>query len=110
MRKTTFLLGCALFLTMFSGCAKEEHNLFSTLYGVVSDHETGDPVSAATIVLSPGGKTTVSGNDGRYEFKDLDAVQYTIMVQKAGYQTNRKTITAIAGESVQADIPLIRTN
>jgi hypothetical protein len=52
----------------------------------------------------------VSGDDGRFEFKDLEAVQYTITVQKTGYQTNRKTVTAVAGESVKADIPLIKTN
>jgi hypothetical protein len=110
MKKTVFFLGCALLLVMYSGCSKEEHDLFSTVYGTVSDHETGDPISAATVVISPSGKTTVSGDDGRYEFQDLEAMQYTITVQKAGYQTNRKTVTAIAGESVKADIPLTKSN
>lgn len=109
MKTTVLLLACAVFAGIFSGCDKDELiRPFSTIYGIVSDYETGEPVEAASAVLSPGGKTTVSGADGRYEFKDLDAGQYTITVQKAGYQTNRKTVTAVALESVPADIPLTK--
>jgi hypothetical protein len=110
MKKIVLLLACTMLAGIFSGCDKDEPKLFSTLFGIVSDHETGAPIEAASIVLSPGGKTATSGTDGRYEFKDLDALQYTITVQTAGYQTNRKTVTAVPGESVQADIPLTKIN
>lgn len=46
----------------------------------------------------------MSGDDGTYEFTDLDIMQYTVMVQKEGYQTNRKQATAITGEKVRVDI------
>jgi hypothetical protein len=106
MKKITVILSAVL-LTMIS-CSKDDRDLFSTIHGIVSDHETGDPIGAASIVLSPGGKATMSGADGRYEFTDLEVTQYTITVQKAGYHTNRKTVTAIAGESVPADIPMTK--
>lgn len=97
-----------LLIAVCNSCSKDTPDLFSSIYGVVSDFETGDPIGAASIVLSPGGKTTVSGSDGRYEFKNVEAIQYTVTVQKAGYNTNRKTVSAIASESVQVDVPLTK--
>ena len=110
MKKITIILCCIFLLRMFSGCTKDEHNLFASLYGVISDHETGEPIANASVVLSPGGKTKITGTDGRYEFLDFDAAQYTITVQKTGYQTNRKTVTAVADEKAEANIPLTKSN
>ena len=107
MKRVTILLSIA-FMLLTTGCTKEERNLFATLHGVVSDHETGEPIANANIVLSPGGKTKTSGTDGRYEFNDLDPQQYTITVQKTGYQTNRKSVTAVIGEAAEANIPLTK--
>ena len=84
--------------------------MFATIYGVVTDHATGTPLENANVVLSPGGRTAITGTDGRFEFNELEPRQYTITVQRTGYQTNRVTITAIVGESVQANIPMTRSN
>ena len=73
----TVLLTATLLAMGLSSCSgNDEYNFYSTLYGTVSDSESGNPINAATIVLSPGGKTTVSGADGRYEFSDLDVSVY----------------------------------
>ncbi|MDR1155733.1 MAG: carboxypeptidase-like regulatory domain-containing protein [Bacteroidales bacterium] len=106
--KRIAVFSAILLIAICNSCSKDTPDLFSTIHGIVSDHETGAPIETASIVLSPGGKTSVSGVDGRYEFKDLEATQYTVTVQKAGYHTNRKTVTAVAGESVQVDIPLTK--
>lgn len=90
------------------GCAKEEHSIYATLYGAVTDSETVQPISGATVTLSPGGKTQTTGANGSYEFADLDAQQYTLTVQKTGYQTNRKTVTAVAAEKTEANITLTK--
>ena len=108
--KKIIIFTVLLLITVCSSCTKDEHDLFATLYGVVSDHETGEPIANASVVLSPGGKTKTTGTDGRYEFLDLDAAQYTITVQKTGYQTNRKTVTAVASEKTEANIPLTQSN
>jgi len=108
MKKITILLSFALLCGVFSGCSEDEYDMFATLYGVVSDHYTGDPLGSATVTLSPGGKTFVTGSDGRFEFNDLEPMQYTITVQKTGYQTNRKTVTAVVGEKTPANIPLTK--
>ncbi len=110
MKKIAILLSSVFLLGILGSCAKHEISLYSTLYGVVSDHETGDPIPNASVVLSPGGKTKTTGDDGLFEFLDLAPVQYTITVQKTGYQTNRKTITAVASEKTEANIPLTKNN
>ncbi|MDR1226865.1 MAG: carboxypeptidase-like regulatory domain-containing protein [Prevotellaceae bacterium] len=105
------MLGCTLLLIgAYSGCSKDEHSIYATLYGVVNDHETAEPISGASVVLSPGGKTKTTGSDGSYEFLDLDAAQYTITVQKSGYSTNRKTVTAVSAEKTEANIPLTKNS
>lgn len=108
MKRIVFAICAVALLFVVSSCSKTEYDVYSTLYGTISDSGTGEPVEAATVTLSPGGRTAVSGVDGRYEFEDLDIMQYTVMAQKEGYRTNRKTVTVISGESVRADIPLIK--
>lgn len=107
MKKLAFVF--CMILLLCSSCGNDDNtNFYATLYGIISDHNTGELIPNATVVLSPGGKTKTTGTDGRYEFNDLDAKQYTMTVQKTGYQTNRKTIMALEGESVEANIPLTK--
>jgi hypothetical protein len=110
MKRLVFTCIALLYVAAYSGCAKDEQSIYATLYGVVTDSETAEPISGASVVLSPGGKTKTTGSDGSYEFSDLDAAQYTITVQRTGYQTNRKTVTAVAAEKTEANIPLTKNN
>lgn len=87
-------------------CAENELDIFSTLHGVVTDDVTADCIAGATVTLSPGGKTQLTGSDGRYEFDNIDAKQYTVTVQKTGYSTNRKTVSVISGEDNEANVSL----
>lgn len=86
----------------------DDFEIYSTLYGVVTDYTTGELVEGATLTLSPSSYTQKSDAVGAYRFEKLDAQQYTITVQKTGYQPNRKTITAVSGEEMEINIPLTR--
>lgn len=108
MKKTILFSAVLLIMTCVSSCSKKEYDNFATIFGTVSDHIGGEPISNASVVLSPGGKTKTTGTDGRYEFNDLDPQQYTITVQKSGYSTNRKTVTAVIAEKTEANIPLTK--
>jgi hypothetical protein len=110
MKRLLFTLIALLYVAAYSGCAKDEQSIYATLYGVVTDNDTAEPIGGASVVLSPGGKTKTTGADGTFEFADLDAQQYTITVQKTGYQTNRKTVTAVAAEKTEANIPLTKND
>lgn len=93
-------------LTLFISCEKKEYASYGSLYGTVTDSKSGDLLPNVTVILSPGGITKITGNDGLFEYNDLDPQQYTITIQKDGYNTNRKTISVIVGEKVEANITM----
>ena len=103
------ILKLAVAVALLCGCVAcepTEYENYGTIYGIVSDVETAETLPNAAVVLSPGGTSQMTGNDGRFEFTELEVRQYTITVQKDGYSTNRKTVNAIVGESVEANIPM----
>ena len=92
-------------LTMV-GCEPVTYEVFATVSGTVVDATTMEPIEGVSVILSPSGKNIVTKADGRFEFAELDAVQYTITVQKSGYSTNRKLVNAIAGETTETTITM----
>ena len=108
--KKILIFSVVAILFSLTSCTKEEYDVFASVYGVVSDTKTGELIPNATVVLSPGGETKITGSDGQFLFNDVDPQQYTITVQKEGYQTNRKSVTDIIGEIVEINIPLTPQN
>lgn len=107
--KKSFLLIMAL-IALATSCEPVIYDTFCTISGTVIDLETGDPIQQATVTLSPTGYNTYTGDDGHFEFIDLDARQYTVTVQKTGYVTNRKTVTTVAGGVVDVSLTLQKNN
>lgn len=98
----TLLAVTAMLLTV--GCKDEV--VTGSIAGFVVDANTGEPVRTANITLSPGGVSSVSGSDGRYEYLDLEAGTYTVQVSKSGYITNTKTVVVPDGGVGSGDIML----
>ncbi|MCM1532189.1 MAG: carboxypeptidase-like regulatory domain-containing protein [Bacteroides sp.] len=96
----------ALLLTVSCKSTETEPDNFGAIYGTIADVDTEKPLPEAYVTLSPGGKTASSGEDGTFEFPDQEPQQYTITVQKSGYQTNRKSLTVEACERVEVNITL----
>lgn len=63
------------------------------LVGVVRDARSNEPVSGASVTLTPSGKSCTTGQDGRYEFIGIDPGTYHVQVTKANYQSDNKTAT-----------------
>ena len=105
-------LAFAMLLCLFTSCddGLVDYDVYCTISGTVLDLDTGNPIQSATVTLSPSGYNTYTGDDGRFEFIDLDARQYTVTVQKTGYVTNRKTVTTVAGGVVDINLTLQKTN
>ena len=102
-----------LFIALVSGlcsCTNPDYEIYSSVYGTVTDYDTGEPIFNVSAVLSPSNITKHTGADGVYRFDDLDAQQYTITFQKAGYQPNRKLVNAISGEELEVNIHLKKIN
>lgn len=94
-------------LLVLSNCAKDEVDTMGDIHGTVSD-ESGTPIQTASVTLTPTGKTTTTGSDGRYEFNDLDPQQYTVSVTKSDYSSDFKSVIVRAGETSKGDLVLKR--
>ncbi len=93
-------------IVLLSSCAKDEVNPFGNIYGVVVNSNTSEPIQGARVTLTPTGKSTVTGNDGSYEFVDLEAGSYKVTVQADGYSSTVKNVTVVAGERAIGDVSL----
>lgn len=63
-----------------------------TLSGLVTDAVTGAPVVGATVTLSPGSNTTLTGTSGGYAFTGLANGTYQISVTRAGYDAGSTSV------------------
>ncbi len=105
-KRTVWGFVCCLALTFLVACTEEPVETTGSIYGIVNDANDGEPVSMAHVSLNPGGKATNTGSDGRYEFLNMEPGQYTIQITKAGYTTNTKQITVVAGKEASGDMLL----
>jgi hypothetical protein len=85
-------------------CAKDAPVITGTIDGLISDSESGEPVRAAEVMITPGGKTTVTGADGYYQYADLDVGEYTVQVRKNGYITATRRITVQQAQTARCDV------
>lgn len=105
--KTSIILLCALI--GYCACNPITYEVFSSITGTVVDDTTMEPIEGVEVSLSPyHGNSKATKSDGSFEFTNLEAGQYTIVVQKPGYNSNKKTINAIAGEKVETIITISR--
>ena len=91
---------------MISCSSGDDFEIYCTIEGKITDYTTGKALENASVTLSPSGLTKQSDSDGRYIFSNIDYGQYTISVQKTGYQSNRKSVSTISGETINVDIQL----
>lgn len=105
--KTKSIILGVLFLffgCLLTTCTKEVK--YGSIQGIVTNSSTNEPIHGVNISLSPTGLSAVTGSDGRYEFKDLEAGQYTVQAVKEGYETNTKSINIVAGNVSVGDMTL----
>lgn len=103
-----FLLPLVLISSVFAlyGCKTYDYDYYGAISGTVLDYTDNFPIENATILMLPGSQTVQTGQDGNFTYEGLEAGQYTLSVQKNGYQAERKTIEVISGETVTTSIYL----
>ena len=85
--KRFFLYTCLLGIVMsFFSCEKEQEPELGSIYGVVTDLTTGEPVKNVGVELLPLNLKSITGSDGSYEFVELAKGKYQIHATKAGYK------------------------
>ena len=107
MKKIIYAL---LVLLPFMACTEDIMEDIKTgdIAGSVSDQTTGEPVATVNVVLNPGGKSTVTGSDGSFSYKDLEPGKYSLEINKEGYLNNSKEIIVAAGKVSDAHLLIER--
>lgn len=100
----TFAL--SLILLPFISCNPIEYDVFGTIEGKVLDIDDNKAIENVYVTLSPSNKNTMTDSDGKFTFSELDAKQYSVTVQKNGYETNVKTVNVIASETSSVTITM----
>lgn len=90
-----------------ASCSDPVADSSGSIYGIVTDSETGEPVRMVSVILSPGNIATVTGSDGHYEFVGLSAGQYKLQVSATGYLSNTRQVTAVAGTEISCDLVIV---
>lgn len=104
MHKPIFFYTIFLVLTLLcQGCKNETTG---TLYGVITDSRTGEPVKEANVELSSVGLQTLTGSDGWYQFSEVKSGEYKMVVSKNGYTSSEKSGILIEEGPVRCDLQL----
>ncbi len=92
----------------FIACDDEEEQLApGSIYGVVTDKATGEPIRSAGVELSPTGAKTVTGSEGQFEFTELKPDKYTLLITKTGYvDFSSNAIVVKPGLSTKSDVQI----
>jgi hypothetical protein len=105
MKKLALYLFAILLIGGLSTCKKPSAEVTGIIEGMIINSQTSEPIRGAIVTVgSASSKTT--GDDGKFRFEGLEAKEYTIQVQAESFESNSKTIVAIAGSVIVADIPL----
>jgi len=103
---TTALL--LTFSLVFVSCEDDRPEPPGGISGTVIDQATGNPLNAAHIRLQTGA-TATSGNDGFFQFSELEAGEYTLTVTRTGFSELRGyLVTVRPGQVTQRNVPLER--
>jgi len=99
-----------LVAAMFCACSSDitEEATTGSIAGSVSDRTTGEPVATVNVSINPGGSSTVTGSDGTFTFRNLDAGSYTLTITKEGYKQNSNTVSVRAGAPTSAHLLIER--
>lgn len=102
--KKTFYLFIIAAVALLNGC--EEAKQQGGIYGVITDKATEEPIRTAGVQLSTGMKT-ITGDEGQYEFTELEAGGYTLQISKTGYtEILNYKIVVEAGKTAKGDMQM----
>ena len=102
-----FLIRASMPLLFLCSCSSDYSlDIYGTISGKVTDVTSGEPINAAQVTLVPSSKTIQTTENGEFVFSGLEEGQYTVSVQKDGYQANRKNVTVVSGETTETIVTL----
>ena len=78
---------------LLMACAEPVVDTFGNISGTVKDANTLAPLAGVTVKLSPVGYSQVTGNNGVFQFDNLDVQEYTISFSFIFYSPYEETVS-----------------
>jgi iron complex outermembrane recepter protein len=78
----------------------------ATITGRVTLEATGDPVYGALVLVVGTGRSTTTGEDGRYEVRRVPPGRHEVLAQRQHLATGRQRVSATADQPGEADFAL----
>jgi len=102
----------SLFLTF--GCNNDKNNPVTsstkgTITGKITDQNSGNAISGASISTQPTTTTVTSDNSGNYTISDVEAGSYSLVVAMSGYVSNTSNVSVTADQKSIVNISLSPT-
>ena len=98
------LAACAAALLVLASAASAQTG--GTVSGLVTDRQTGEPLPAASVVLTELARGASADPDGRYVIEGVPPGEYTLTVSFLGFREAERSVEVRAGEDVVEDVAL----
>ena len=100
-----------LYVLLTAAAGRAQNGLSVTVYGRVTDHNSGAPVEFATVYNKTTKQGVQSDADGHYRLKLEAGRRYVIEVSRTGYKPGRIEVAPMnAGERKRIDFELVPQN
>lgn len=117
MMKKNFFILLILIIGITVSCTSDEKDRYGSIYGVVTDSETAEPLRSIGVELYRGYNTlllkTVTYDDGHFEFDNLEPdedVYYNLKIVADGYSESTYTVLVEPGRTARADMQATKLN
>lgn len=109
--RVIWLMGLAVVCSVFvQSCGEDNPSatpVTGTIKGVISDAETGTPISGASITTLPPTQSVVSTSSGEYTIPDVAPGAYVVSVNKSGYNSRNVNVSVNVGKVTTSDVQLV---
>lgn len=100
------LLSLVLPLLLMVSCSEPVVNTFGNIAGTVTDANTLAPLAGVSVKVSPLGYSQVTGNDGAFQFDNLEVQEYTLSFTRAGYEPHEEKVSVKPGVSSSIQVTM----
>lgn len=87
-------------MVLGASCKKKQET--GTLYGIITDKVSGEPVKGVNVELLSTDYKAQTGTDGWYKFTEVEMGEYELQVSKQSYSFVKKQVT-VQNNSVRGD-------
>ena len=108
MKNKIYLILLPLLSLMLTACPADPVDTTGSISGTIRDAIDNSVLQGANVTLSPSGRTTVTGNDGHYQFYDVELGDYTVSVTKVNYESTSQKASVQVGLNTTLDFTLHR--